>query len=93
MSKSYKINLSFIGNSQEDLKVISVYSQDSILKIKDIVFYGSSVITIISEVIKVIMNDLCKPWAAKHLPRHKIWMLKFTIIFNKNNKKKRIYID
>jgi len=33
-----KSNLKLIGNNQEDLKVISAYSQDSIVAIKDITF-------------------------------------------------------
>ena len=33
-----KNNLKLIGKNQEDLKVISAYSQDSIVKVKDIVF-------------------------------------------------------
>ena len=38
MSEYEKNNLKLIGNSQEDLKVISAYSQDSIVAIKDITF-------------------------------------------------------
>ena len=38
MSKSEKKNLKLMGKNQEDLKVISAYSQDCIVAIKDIVF-------------------------------------------------------
>ena len=38
MSANEKSNLNLIGKSQEDLKVISTYSQDSIVVVKDMVF-------------------------------------------------------
>ena len=38
MSEYAKNNLKLIGKNQEDLKVISAYSQDSIVAIKDITF-------------------------------------------------------
>ena len=38
MSRDEKSNLKLIGKNQEDLKVISAYSQDSIVNVKDIVF-------------------------------------------------------
>ena len=38
MSEDEKNNLKLICKSQEDLKVISAYSQDSIVAIKDITF-------------------------------------------------------
>jgi len=38
MSENEKNNLKLIGKNQEDLKVISAYSQDSIVTIKDIIF-------------------------------------------------------
>ena len=38
MSEDEKNNLKLIGKNQEDLKVISAYSQDSIVAIKDITF-------------------------------------------------------
>ena len=37
-----------------------------------IFFSGNSVITIVSEAIDVILNDLGSPWNVKHLPIHKI---------------------
>ena len=44
---------------------------DETYKIK-IFFAGNSIITIITEVIEVALNDLGKPWNVKHIPRHKI---------------------
>ena len=38
MSEDEKNNLKLIGRNQEDLKVISAYSQDSIVAVKDIIF-------------------------------------------------------
>ena len=38
MSEYAKGNLKLIGKNQEDLKVISAYSQDSIVTVKDMVF-------------------------------------------------------
>ena len=44
---------------------------DETYKIK-IFFAGNSIITIITEVIEVALNDLGKPWNVKHIPKHKI---------------------
>ena len=38
----------------------------------NIFFAGDSIITIISEAIDVIMDDIGKPWNVKHVPIHKI---------------------
>ena len=38
MSDLETVNLKLIGKNQEDLKIISAYSQDSIVSIRDIVF-------------------------------------------------------
>ena len=38
MNWDEKTNLKLIGKNQEDLKVISAYSQDSIVNVKDMVF-------------------------------------------------------
>ena len=38
MSEYVKNNLKLIGKNQEDLKVISAYSQDSIVAVKDMIF-------------------------------------------------------
>jgi|TARA_Y100000310_G_scaffold215792_1_gene216755 hypothetical protein len=149
MSEDEKNNLKLICKSQEDLRVISAYSQDSIVTVKDITFLkknrifimiinrfmwediekgiarqskrircalkfdgilkvkskkinqknkkkrleclaiecneilnknneinflfaGGGVITLISESIEVIMQDLGKPWKVRHTPKHKI---------------------
>ena len=144
-----KKNLKLIGKNQEDLKVISAYSQDSIVAIRDMVFLeknkifvmmvnrfmwediekgafrqskrircairfeevlkvkskkinqknknklleclaiksneildknyniqiffaGDSMITLTSEAIEVVMQDLGEAWSVKHTPKHKI---------------------
>ena len=149
MSEYEKNNLKIIGKSQEDLKVISAYSQDSIVTVKDMIFLeknkifvmiinrfmwedtgkgtykknkrircaikfegilkvkskkinqknrnkrleclaikcneilsknyeiifffaGGSIITLISESIEVVMNDLGTSWNVKYVPKHKI---------------------
>ena len=149
MSEDEKNNLKLIGKNQEDLKVISAYSQDSIVAVKDIIFLeknkifvmminrfmwediekgitrqskrircalkfeevlkvkskkinqkkknkrleclaieckeilsknneinflfaGGGIITLISESIEVIMNDLGESWNVKYIPKHKI---------------------
>ena len=149
MSRDEQTNLKLIGKNQEDLKVISAYSQDSIVNVKDmvflkenrtfimitnrymwedvekgvfrknrrircairfeevlavkskninqknknkpleclaikcssvfenvyeikIIFSGVNIITILSEIIEVIVQDIGKPWNVKHLPMHKI---------------------
>ena len=51
------------------IKCSSIF--DEICKIK-IFFAGNSIITIISEVIEVALQDLGKPWNVKHIPIHKI---------------------
>ena len=38
MSENEKNKLKLIGKSQEDLEVISAYSQDSIITVKDMIF-------------------------------------------------------
>ena len=149
MSKDEKNNLKLIGKNEEDLKVISAYTQDSIVAVKDIVFLrqnrifimminrfmwedfekgafrenkrircavkfeevlkvkskeinqknknkfleclaikcnqtinnnydikiffsGGNIITLITEAIEVMLNDLGKPRNVKHIPKHKI---------------------
>ena len=149
MSENEKGNLKLIVRNREDLKVISAYSQDSIVAVEDITFLrknrifvmiinrfmwediekgihkqskrircaikfegilkvkskkinqknrnkrleclaikcneilsknyeinfffaGGSVITLISESIEVVMNDLGESWNVKYIPKHKI---------------------
>ena len=42
MSEDVKNNLKLIGKNQEDLKIISAYTQDSIVAVKDMVFLQQS---------------------------------------------------
>jgi len=149
MSEDAKNNLKLIIKNQEDLKVISAYSQDSIVAVKDMIFLeknkifvmlvnrfmwenieketykqnkrircaikfegilkvkskkinqknrnkcleclaikcnkilsknyeinfffaGGGVITLISESIEAVMQDLGISWSVKHIPKHKI---------------------
>ena len=149
MSEDAKNNLKLMGKNEEDLKVISAYSQDSIVAVKDMIFLeenkifimiinrfmwedigkgtykqnkrircaikfegilkvkskkinqkngnkrleclaikcneilsknyeinfffaGGSIITLISESIEVVMNDLGASWNVKYIPKHKI---------------------
>ena len=51
------------------IKCSSIF--DEVYKI-NIFFAGDSMITIISEVIEVALQDLGKPWNVKHIPIHKI---------------------
>ena len=37
-----------------------------------IFFAGKGIITVITEAIEVVIQDLGKPWTTKHIPRHKI---------------------
>ena len=149
MSEDEKNNLKLIGKNQKDLKIISAYTQDSIVAVKDITFLkknrifimiinrfmwediekgitrqskrircalkfegilkvkskkinqknknkrleclaiecneilrknceiifffaGGSIITLISESIEVVMNDLGESWNVNYIPKHKI---------------------
>ena len=149
MSGDAKNNLKLIGKNQEDLKIISAYTQDSIVAVKDMVFLqrsrifimlinrfmwegvekgmfrqnrrirsvikfeevlkvksreinqknknkrlecltikcneisnnnyeikfffsGNGIITLISEAVEVVMDDLGKAWNVKYIPEHKI---------------------
>ena len=170
MSEYAKNNLKLIGKNQEDLKVISAYSQDSIVTVKDMIFLeknkifvmiinrfmwedigkgtykqnkrircaikfegilkvkskkinqknrnkrleclaikcneilsknyeinfffaGGSIITLISESIEVVMNDLGASWNVKYSPKHKIWILIYLRILNKTTKEKGDKVD
>ena len=42
MSEDVKNNLKLIGKNQEDLKIISAYTQDSVVAVKDMVFLQQS---------------------------------------------------
>ena len=61
-------------NKNKPLEYLATKSNliiDNIFKIK-IFFSGGGIITIISEVIEVTMNDLGKSWNVKYFPAHKI---------------------
>ena len=51
------------------IKCSSIFKETYKIKI---FFAGNSIITIISEVIEVALQDLDKPWNVKHIPTHKI---------------------
>ena len=55
----------------EYMAIRSILIFENIFKIK-IFFSGGGIITIISEVIEVTMNDLGKSWNVKYFPAHKI---------------------
>ncbi len=51
------------------IKCSSVFENAYEIKI---IFSGANIITVLSEVIEVIVQDIGKPWSVKHLPIHKI---------------------
>ena len=69
--QSQNINQKNKNNPLEYLAIKSSLIFDNIFKIK-IFFSGGGIITIISEVIEVTMNDLGKSWNVKYFPAHKI---------------------
>ena len=69
--QSKNINQKNKNKPLEYLAIKSSLISDNIFKIK-IFFSGGGIITIISEVIEVTMNDLGKPWNVRHTPKHKI---------------------
>ena len=69
--QSKNINQKNKNKPLEYLAIKSSLISDNIFKIK-IFFSGGGIVTIISEVIEVTMNDLGKPWNVKHIPIHKI---------------------
>ena len=69
--QSQNINQKNKNNPLEYLAIKSNLIFDNIFKIK-IFFSGGGIITIISEVIEVTMNDLGKSWNAKYFPAHKL---------------------
>ena len=61
-------------NKNKPLEYLAIKSSsifDNYFKIK-FFFSGGGIITIISEVIEVTMNDLGESWNVKHFPTHKI---------------------
>ena len=69
--QSKNINQKNKNKPLEYLAIKSSLISGNIFKIK-IFFSGGGIITIISEVIEVTMNDLGKSWRAKHFPKHEI---------------------
>ena len=69
--QSKNINQKNKNKPLEYLAIKSSLISDNIFKIK-IFFSGGGIITIISEVIEVFMNDLGKPWNVKYIPEHQI---------------------
>ena len=68
---SKNINQKKKSKPLEYLAIKASLTPDNTFKIK-IFFSGDSIITIVSEVIEVAMNDLGKPWKVKYFPTHKI---------------------
>ena len=61
-------------NKNKPLEYLAIKSSsifDNYFKIK-FFFSGGGIITIISEVIEVTMNDLGESWSVKHFPKHEI---------------------
>ena len=69
--RSKNINQKKKNKPLECLAIKSSITFNDIYEIK-IFFAGDGVITINSEVIEVIMEDLDIPWNVKHVPMHKI---------------------
>ena len=68
---SKNINQKNKNKALEYLAIKCSLVSNNFFKIK-IFFSGDSIITLISEVIEVAMNDLGKPWKVKYFPTHKI---------------------
>ena len=69
--KSKNINQKNKNKALEYLAIKFSSNRNEACEIK-IFFAGNGVITIISEIIDVVMQDLGKPWNVKHIPIHKI---------------------
>ena len=69
--KSKKINQK---NKNKNLECLAIECNKNLVKNYEInfLFSGGGVITLISESIEVIINDLGLPWNVKHIPTHKI---------------------
>ena len=69
--RSKKINQQ---NKEKRLEFLTIECNRILDKNYEIKFFfaGGSIITLISEFIEVSMHDLGKPWAVKHVPKHKI---------------------
>ena len=69
--KSKSINQKNKNKILECLAIKCSSSFDGIYNIK-IYFSGGGTITMISDVIDIVLDDLGKPWNVKHVPIHKI---------------------
>ena len=69
--KSKKINQK---NKNKRLECLAIECNEILSKNNEIIFFfaGGGVITLISEFIEVIMQDLGVSWNVKHFPKHKI---------------------
>ena len=69
--KSKKINQK---NRNKRLECLAIKCNQIISKNYEIIFFfaGGGIITLISESIEVIMNDLGESWNVKYIPKHKI---------------------
>ena len=69
--ESININQKNKNKPMECLAIECSASNDQTYKTM-IFFAGNGIITLISETIEVVLQDLGKPWSTKHIPRHKI---------------------
>ena len=69
--KSQNINQKNKNKILECLAIKCISAPNKTYNIK-IFFSGDGLITIISEAIDVILDDLGKPWKVKYVPKHKI---------------------
>ena len=69
--KSKNINQKNKNKILECLAIKCISASNKTYNIK-IFFSGDGLITIISEAIDVILDDLGKPWKVKYVPKHKI---------------------
>jgi hypothetical protein len=69
--KSKNINQKNKDIPLECLAIKSRLKSDNCFEIR-FFFAGGSIITIDSETIEIVMNDLGKSWNVKHIPKHKI---------------------
>ena len=69
--ESININQKNKNKPMECLAIECSVSNDQTYK-TIIFFAGNGIITLISEAIEVVLQDLGKSWSAKHIPRHKI---------------------
>ena len=69
--KSKKINQK---NKNKRLECLAIECNEILSKNNEIIFFfaGGGIITLISESIEVVMNDLGASWNVKYIPKHKI---------------------